>query len=99
MKGVLSISHSKRKFVYQGVHMQFNGDMGDEWGPDEDRESKLVFIGKNLNEDALKSGFAKCAASPKLEEKKKKQLRFAVGDSVECRTSAAGWDKGKIVAL
>merc|ERR1719235_740310 len=100
MKGVLSIAHSKKKFVYQAVHMIFNGNFEDDevWGPDEERESKLVFIGKNLDKEALKSGFAKCAMTPELEEEKKKKLRFAIGDAVECRTSA-GWDKGKVVAL
>jgi hypothetical protein len=100
MKGVLSISHSKHKFVYQGVHMIFNGEFGDmAWGPDEERESKLVFIGKNLDEAALKSGFASCAWSPELEEEKRKKLRFAVGDIVETRTSELGYEKGKIVGL
>jgi hypothetical protein len=112
MKGVLSISNSTKKFVYQGVHMIFNGDFEEVWGPDEERESKLVFIGKNLDEDALRSGFEKCIMSPELEEQKKKQLRFAVGDSVDCKISLCaggeawkpagkepGWFKGEIVAL
>jgi hypothetical protein len=112
MKGVLSIFNSEKKFVYQGVHMIFNGEFAGAWGPDEERESRLVFIGKNLDEDALRSGLAKCTTSPELEEEKGKQLRFAVGDSVECATSlCAGstswdpaakepsWDKGKVVAL
>jgi G3E family GTPase len=112
MKGVLSISNSKKKFVYQGVHMIFNGNFEEDWSPDEKRESKLVFIGKNLDEDALRSGFAKCITSPELIEEKKKQLRLAEGDSVECQTKLCaaggawkpagkepGWDKGTIVAL
>jgi G3E family GTPase len=112
MKGVLSIHNSTKKFVYQGVHMIFNGDFDGVWGPDEERESKLVFIGKNLAEDGLRSGFATCLTSPKLMEEKKKQLQFAVGDSVECKTALCaggeawrpagkepGWDKGKILAL
>jgi G3E family GTPase len=112
MKGVLNIANSKRKFVYQGVHMIFNGDFEEPWGPDEERDSRLVFIGKNLDEDGLRSGFAKCLTSPKLMEEKKKQLQFAVGDSVECKTALCaggeawrpagkepGWDKGKILAL
>jgi len=100
MKGVLAIAHAKQKFVYQAVHMIFNGTFQDDevWGPDEERESKLVFIGKNLDKEALKSGFAKCATSPELEEEKKKKLRFAMGDAVECRTGS-GWQKGKVVAL
>jgi G3E family GTPase len=113
MKGVLSISNSNKKFVYQGVHMIFNGDFENEvWGPDEERQCKLVFIGKNLDEDALRSAFSKCMASPELLEEMKKKLRFAVGDSVECKTSLCasgtawrpagkepGWDRGKITAV
>jgi G3E family GTPase len=112
MKGVLSIFNAKKKFVYQGVHMIFDGVFDEEWGPDEERVSKLVFIGKNLDNDALRSGFMKCITSPELQEEKKKELRFEVGDSVECATSLCagsdswepaakepGWDKGKVVAL
>merc|ERR1719316_1882147 len=112
MKGVLSVFNSKPKYVYQGVHMIFDGEFGEEWGPGEERDSKLVFIGKNLDADALRSGFVKCIMTPELEEEKKKQLRFAVGDSVECATNlCAGseawepatkeerWDKGTILAL
>jgi len=111
MKGVLSISNSKNKFVYQGVHAIFNGEFDEAWGPDEERESKLVFIGKDLDEAALRSDFARCISSPELEEEKKKQLRFAMGDSVECTLSLCarsdswepagdiGFARGKIVAL
>merc|ERR1719379_2687774 len=56
MKGVLSVFNSKPKYVYQGVHMIFDGKFGEEWGPGEERDSKLVFIGKNLDADALRSG-------------------------------------------
>jgi G3E family GTPase len=113
MKGVLSIFNSKKKFVYQGVHMIFNGEFADEevWGSDEVRESKLVFIGKNLDETELRSGLEKCLMTPELEEEKKKQLRFAVGDNVECSLSmcsgseswgAAGEEpavRGRVVAV
>ena len=66
MKGVLAIAHARQKFVYQAVHMIFNGNFEDSevWGPDEERESKLVFIGKNLDKEALKVGFAACVATP-----------------------------------
>ena len=33
------------KFVYQAVHMIFNGDFDDEWEEGEKRNNKLVFIG------------------------------------------------------
>merc|ERR1711937_706689 len=84
MKGVLSINHAEQKFVYQAVHMIFNGNFEEEWAQDEKRESKLVFIGKNLDHAALKEGFAACIVTPEVLEKKKKTLRFAMGDTVEC---------------
>merc|ERR1712146_85669 len=72
MKGVLAIADAEKKFVYQAVHMIFNGDFDEEWAADEVRESKLVFIGKNLDHEKLKADFAACAATPELKEKKAK---------------------------
>jgi hypothetical protein len=34
------------KFVFQGVHMLFDGDFVTPWKEDEKRISKFVFIGK-----------------------------------------------------
>jgi len=99
MKGVLAIEHAEAKFVYQAVHMIFNGNFEDEkWAPDEPRSSKLVFIGKNLDHAALKAGFAACAATSEAQEKKRKQLRFALGDKVVCNTGG-GWQQGEVVKL
>jgi len=98
MKGVLAIAHAEKKFVYQAVHMIFNGNFEDKWEPGEKRQSKLVFIGKNLDHAALKEAFAACASSPELEEQKKKNLRFAMGDKVKCNTGD-GWLQGTVVAL
>ena len=69
MKGVLSISGSKEKFVFQGVHMIFDGEFEGEWAEDETRESKLVFIGKDLDHKAIKAGFAACLDSPENAER------------------------------
>ena len=66
--------------------------------PTRPSQSKLVFIGKNLDHAALKEGFAACIVTPEVLEKKKKTLRFAMGDTVECKTGE-GWSKGEIVAL
>jgi len=98
MKGVLSIAHAETKFVYQGVHMIFNGDFTEAWSPEETRESKLVFIGKNLKPDELKAEFMACVSTPEQQEKKLKSLRFAVGDAVKCNTGN-GWQAGKVVKL
>ena len=96
MKGVLSIAHAETKFVYQGVHMIFNGDFTEAWTAEETRESKLVFIGKNLKPDELKAEFMACVSTAEQQEKKLKSLRFAIGDAVKCNTGS-GWQAGKIV--
>merc|ERR1712203_273087 len=49
-------------FVYQAVHMIFNGNFEEPWGPDEPRQCKLVFIGKNLERESLTASFKACAA-------------------------------------
>ncbi|XAR70710.1 hypothetical protein NMG60_11027662 [Bertholletia excelsa] len=60
MKGVLSIEGSDARYVFQGVHSMLDGCPGKVWGPDEKRISKLVFIGRNLDETALRKGFKGC---------------------------------------
>jgi G3E family GTPase len=97
MKGVLSIANSPEKFVYQAVHMIFNGDFDEPWQKGEPRSSKLVFIGKNLNHDELKAGFSACVATPAAIEKKLKALRFPVGAAVKCWTGGE-FSKGVVVA-
>ena len=99
MKGVLAIKFAEEKFVYQAVHMIFNGNFDEEkWQPDEKRCSKLVFIGKNLNHAELKAGFDACIATPEQQEKKKKAMRFAIGDRVSCNTGG-GWQPGAVATL
>jgi len=99
MKGVLSIANAEQKFVYQAVHMIFNGNFEDKWTSEEKKESKLVFIGKNLDHDELKKGFSACLVTPEVLEKKLKALRFGMGDAVQCNTGAGTWSTGKVVKL
>ncbi len=61
MKGVLSIQDYRERFIFQGVHMLFEGKFDREWG-DEERCNNLVFIGRNLNRDFLNLGFKACLA-------------------------------------
>jgi len=99
MKGVLAIANAEQKFVYQAVHMIFNGNFDEEeWAPDEPRSSKLVFIGKNLDHAQLKAEFLACAETPELKAKKIKNLRFAVGDKVKCNQGDS-WVEGVVVKL
>ena len=57
-KGILNIAGVDRRVVFQGVHMLMGTDLGQPWGPNEKRESKMVFIGKDMPRDILEEGFA-----------------------------------------
>jgi G3E family GTPase len=61
-KGVLSIKGVDRRVVFQGVHMLMGSDAGAAWKPGEARESKFVFIGRDMPKDVLLDGLAQCAA-------------------------------------
>jgi G3E family GTPase len=58
-KGILSIEGEDRKLVVQAVNMMLEGDYIGVWG-DDTRRSRLVFIGRQLNRDDLKSDFQRC---------------------------------------
>jgi len=61
MKGILNIKGLSGRFVFQGVHMLFDGREDRPWGA-EPRASDLVFIGRNLDREALTRGFERCLA-------------------------------------
>ena len=61
-KGVLSLAGDTKRFVFQGVHMLFDGQAGREWQADDDRESQLVFIGRDLDRVELTEGLRACLA-------------------------------------
>ncbi|MCM1983217.1 CobW family GTP-binding protein [Lyngbya confervoides] len=62
MKGILNIQGEANRFVFQGVHMLFDGRADRPWHPDEVRKNELVFIGRNLNETQLREEFRSCRA-------------------------------------
>ena len=75
-KGVLAVKGVQEKYVFQGVHMLFGGDFSREiglWKDNEVRECRFVFIGRDLDHEALKQGLMDCRAE---------ELRFNVGDTV-----------------
>ncbi|KAL4157616.1 hypothetical protein PRNP1_006633 [Phytophthora ramorum] len=90
-KGVVNVAGIDRKYVFQGVHTLFNGRFADNWAPGETRETRFVFIGKNLDRTALTEGFLACRAT--------KDLRFRVGDRVMANTGDQGFQPGTIVQL
>ena len=62
MKGVLSIKGDDRRFVFQGVHMLFDGRPDRPWGKKEQRHNSLIFIGRKLDRAKLEAGFKACLA-------------------------------------
>ncbi len=61
-KGILDVKGEERRLVFQAVHMLLEGDWQRPWRDDEARYSRMVFIGRNLDEAALRRGFEACAA-------------------------------------
>jgi G3E family GTPase len=61
-KGILDIAGNERRLAVQGVHMMMDGSNLTPWKADEARRSRMVFIGRHLDEKELRDGFAKCAA-------------------------------------
>jgi G3E family GTPase len=61
-KGVLFVNGSPRRMILQGVHMLMGADVGRPWGRDERPGSKMVFIGRNLPQDAILKGLESCLA-------------------------------------
>jgi G3E family GTPase len=60
-KGVIFFQGKDKRFVLQAVHMLFDGNFDREWNGSV-ADSKLIFIGRNLNRDELEQGFMSCQA-------------------------------------
>jgi G3E family GTPase len=87
-KGVMAVKGMDKKFVFQGVGMLFTGSFEGSWKQSEKRESRFVFIGKNLDHEFLREGFMACRVST--------SLRFKVGETVEVNVGT--YTKGKVIA-
>jgi G3E family GTPase len=61
-KGILNFKDDPERFVFQGVHMILDGDHQRPWKDDEKRNSRLVFIGRELPEEKIRKGFESCVA-------------------------------------
>jgi G3E family GTPase len=62
MKGILNVAGEDHRFVFQGVHMLFEGKRDRRWKANEIRKNELVFIGRNLDEAELRENFLACLA-------------------------------------
>jgi G3E family GTPase len=63
-KGIIDVEGEDRRLVFQAVHMLLEGDLQRPWKAGEPRYSRLVFIGRNLDQKALQIGFESCIAKP-----------------------------------
>lgn len=62
-KGILAFHDDDDRYVFQGVHMMLEGNHQRKWKEGEPRESRLVFIGRELPEEAIRRGFESCIVS------------------------------------
>ncbi|CAN7650838.1 CobW family GTP-binding protein [Caballeronia sp. LjRoot31] len=63
-KGIVDLAGSDRRFVFQGVHMTMDTDFDRPWRLDEVRDSRLVFIGRNLDRRGLRESIGHCKTDP-----------------------------------
>jgi G3E family GTPase len=61
-KGILAFKDDPQRFAFQGVHMMLDGDHQRDWRDTEKRESRIVFIGRELPESMIRKGFEGCVA-------------------------------------
>jgi len=62
LKGIIAFQDDEDRYVVQGVHMILEGDHQRAWREGEKRESRLVFIGRELDDADLRAGFEACQA-------------------------------------
>jgi G3E family GTPase len=62
LKGIIAFKDDPERYVVQGVHMIVEGDHQRAWKDGEKRESRLVFIGRNLDKDELNEAFLATSA-------------------------------------
>lgn len=98
MKGVLHIAHASGRYVCHAVHEIFSDSFEQEWAEGEARESKLVFIGKNLDAAALAAGFDACLATTDNLAARAARLRFKAGDAIICLVDDHSWATGRVLS-
>lgn len=63
LKGIVAFAGDTERFVVQGVHMIVEGDHQRPWRDDEKRETRMVFIGRNLDREKIERTFNACRAA------------------------------------
>jgi len=73
-KGVIAVAGHDRRVVLQGVHMLMGTDQGPPWKKDEVRDSRIVFIGKDMPKDVIIEGLKQCLVAASKTGKKSKAV-------------------------
>ncbi|MDI6834257.1 MAG: GTP-binding protein [Rhizobiaceae bacterium] len=63
LKGIIAFNGDEERYVVQGVHMIIEGDHQRPWKDGEKRETRLVFIGRDLDREKLEKSFHACEAA------------------------------------
>ncbi len=63
VKGIIHLENENRQYVFQAVGQQYMHNFGGAWKEGEERISKIVFIGRNLNRQQLATGLYGCVAA------------------------------------
>ena len=62
-KGILNFKGEEERYVFQGVHMLMDASPMGPWPKGKDRSSRVVFIGRDLDNMNLKEGFDNCKSA------------------------------------
>lgn len=62
LKGIIAFDGDDDRYVVQGIHMIVEGDHQRPWSDGEERQSRIVFIGRDLDREKLKRSFEACQA-------------------------------------
>jgi G3E family GTPase len=63
-KGVIAVAGQDKRVVLQGVHMLMGSDQGAAWKKGEKRDSKIVFIGRDMPKELILDGLEQCLMAP-----------------------------------
>lgn len=63
LKGIIAFDQDEERYVVQGVHMIIEGNHQRPWKDSEKRESRLVFIGRDLDRKKIEDSFRACEAA------------------------------------
>lgn len=64
-KGLVNVLQLSDPLLFQGVSSLFATSTGRPWAPGEPRETRAVFIGRNLDRSKIERGLLDCVAEPK----------------------------------